>query len=437
MHDVLRRMLTCPVFLDSSTLSDLRGLITDGVHKSETLVLLATKGVLTRPWCLIELFEAKRAGVPIVICELANSGWVLEEQRDFISNLEDVMEVCNPEGLQLLRAHYDGSLTELKETIIRVLDAERELQSSIVFNAHYGDQETVAALKDVVERCASSTQRSIEWNSDFIVTRSSEKTDKMTRSSEGTDKKIKKPKHLTSNEVLVNSEESKIFICCSREDAIADARVLRSELEMRLGRPCAIGGGPDTHTMIINGCEAFIVLLTKDTLSNSNALHEIWLALIQGHKPTLVAVGGVEHSYDFGMVNELLNPERINPIFKGAFPADADFETVSAMLHSNLKSIIAVSWYPAGSDNHTQAVANNITSRMEFKMMRRNSSRSVLRSLGLVKAQSSMELIEVRSSTSVANLESIATPSSMELFKEESSTSVANLESVATATVSA
>ena len=32
--------MKAPVFLDSSELSDLRGLITDGVHKSDALVLL-------------------------------------------------------------------------------------------------------------------------------------------------------------------------------------------------------------------------------------------------------------------------------------------------------------------------------------------------------------------------------------------------------------
>ena len=58
------------VFLDSSSLSDLRNLITDGVHKSDTLVLLATKGVLTRPWCLLELLETARKGIPVVLVQV-------------------------------------------------------------------------------------------------------------------------------------------------------------------------------------------------------------------------------------------------------------------------------------------------------------------------------------------------------------------------------
>eukprot|EP00966_Prymnesium_polylepis_P105782 2449783-Prymnesium_polylepis.1 len=65
MHDMLRKMLKSPVFLDSSALSDLRNLITEGVHRSDCLVLLATKGVLSRPWCLIELLETERRGIPV------------------------------------------------------------------------------------------------------------------------------------------------------------------------------------------------------------------------------------------------------------------------------------------------------------------------------------------------------------------------------------
>ena len=36
------------------------------VRESECLLLLQTKSVLTRPWCLVELLCAIEAGVPIV-----------------------------------------------------------------------------------------------------------------------------------------------------------------------------------------------------------------------------------------------------------------------------------------------------------------------------------------------------------------------------------
>eukprot|EP00966_Prymnesium_polylepis_P272856 6303606-Prymnesium_polylepis.1 len=65
MHDVMRKMLRCPVFLDSSSLADLRLLIRDGVDDSDVIVLLGTKGVLTRPWCLLEIMHATRKQTPI------------------------------------------------------------------------------------------------------------------------------------------------------------------------------------------------------------------------------------------------------------------------------------------------------------------------------------------------------------------------------------
>ena len=38
-----------------------------GVHKSDVLVVLATKGVLTQPWCLLEMWEAALHEIPIVL----------------------------------------------------------------------------------------------------------------------------------------------------------------------------------------------------------------------------------------------------------------------------------------------------------------------------------------------------------------------------------
>ena len=57
LKDLLQRMLRAPVFLDSSRLTDLRNLFEQGVRRSDVLLLLATRSVLTRPWVLCELWE--------------------------------------------------------------------------------------------------------------------------------------------------------------------------------------------------------------------------------------------------------------------------------------------------------------------------------------------------------------------------------------------
>ena len=50
LSDLLRKMLRCPAFLDSSTLTDLRVLMDEGLLKSDVLVILGSRGYLTRPW---------------------------------------------------------------------------------------------------------------------------------------------------------------------------------------------------------------------------------------------------------------------------------------------------------------------------------------------------------------------------------------------------
>ena len=44
----MEKMLGCPAFLDSSFLADLRELLRSGIGNSEMLVILLTKGLLTR-----------------------------------------------------------------------------------------------------------------------------------------------------------------------------------------------------------------------------------------------------------------------------------------------------------------------------------------------------------------------------------------------------
>ena len=75
LRDLLQRMLGCPVFLDSSDLTDLRALFTDGVHRSDVLVLLATEKLLTRPWCILELWEAVSNDIPVVVMAVRGRGW--------------------------------------------------------------------------------------------------------------------------------------------------------------------------------------------------------------------------------------------------------------------------------------------------------------------------------------------------------------------------
>lgn len=61
----LNKILGKQCFLDSDDLRDLTKL-RDHVVNSDALVLVQSKGVLARPYCLIELLTALKHNVPIV-----------------------------------------------------------------------------------------------------------------------------------------------------------------------------------------------------------------------------------------------------------------------------------------------------------------------------------------------------------------------------------
>ena len=71
LRDLLQKMLRQQIYLDSQNLLNLNDLFVRGIARSDTLVLLATKDVFMRPYCLLELWCAQRVGVPIVVLEVA------------------------------------------------------------------------------------------------------------------------------------------------------------------------------------------------------------------------------------------------------------------------------------------------------------------------------------------------------------------------------
>jgi len=65
--------LEAPIFLDSEDLTDLDTLI-QAVGRSHNLVLMLTKGLFTRPWCIIEIITAYRENVTIIPVHITKSG---------------------------------------------------------------------------------------------------------------------------------------------------------------------------------------------------------------------------------------------------------------------------------------------------------------------------------------------------------------------------
>jgi len=161
LKDALDHMTGCHAYLDSSTLADLRELFASGVDVSEVLVLMLTPGLLTRPWCLLEIRRAMRESKPIVLLELKGPGrhFSFEEAFALMSNLQKNMPPRNPWCIDELYAHLgDESLTSLQTTVKHALDigrASKVCQLNIDGTANHLEAELV----DLVECFAAVTDR--------------------------------------------------------------------------------------------------------------------------------------------------------------------------------------------------------------------------------------------------------------------------------------
>ena len=127
LHDLMQRMLGgCAVYLDSSNLTDLRYIWEDGLRLSDTVVLLGTRGVLTRPWCLLELWEASRNQIPVIVVNVGvgDCRFDADDARSLIRSLETELEARNPGALAEVEARLqlkNTTLEELKRALLSAL----------------------------------------------------------------------------------------------------------------------------------------------------------------------------------------------------------------------------------------------------------------------------------------------------------------------------
>ena len=367
----------CPS--DSSTLSDLRNLITEGVHKSDTLVLLATKGVLSRPWCLLELLETVRNGIPVVLVRMANAGFDIEKALHFISNLEVEMAMVNSSGLDLLYEYVGRDLGELKDAVLGVLKENERIshraseeggRDPLLFDAHAGDAAMVATMKDVIEQMAQMTKRNLQWDNQN-QTRPRVTSGKAAARNTSVHGPGRIP-HLGGAASQGNPAKADyaMFICCALDDALKHARVLRSQLAIKAARPCLIGGGAD-GTAHVDDSEMVVVLLTKQLLFNQDAILELWTALEHQKPVVTVHLTGAGYEYsqaaavyaNLGPSLEAAKPGASEALAR-KLPAGITIEEVGKKLHASLTAIIAISWSPLASKNQQDAVVESIFARM-------------------------------------------------------------------------
>ena len=103
-----------------------------GVLKSDVLVILATKGVLTRPWCLMEMWEAAVNEIPVVLFPVVGGNWTKDDACTLLSDLLGQMQTRNPTCMAEVMAHVGAQgVTDVRE-VEDVLLAHIGLVQSLV-----------------------------------------------------------------------------------------------------------------------------------------------------------------------------------------------------------------------------------------------------------------------------------------------------------------
>eukprot|EP00747_Dinoflagellata_sp_TGD_P224123 gnl/TRDRNA2_/TRDRNA2_96253_c1_seq1.p1 gnl/TRDRNA2_/TRDRNA2_96253_c1~~gnl/TRDRNA2_/TRDRNA2_96253_c1_seq1.p1 ORF type:complete len:555 (+),score=97.75 gnl/TRDRNA2_/TRDRNA2_96253_c1_seq1:107-1666(+) len=111
-----------PFFLDSEDLFDINYL-TEQVHNSYNVLLLLTPEVLTRPWCLVELVEARRANANILPIQILKKGTEFQfPDETFYQRLRDgsLMSAADTAILQNVNISVEEIETTLRDVFSRI-----------------------------------------------------------------------------------------------------------------------------------------------------------------------------------------------------------------------------------------------------------------------------------------------------------------------------
>lgn len=142
----LEVLLGTKCFLDSDDLRDLR-FLQQSVRESDVLILVQSKSVLSRPYCLLELVTAIEARVPIVGVSLVVGSvdkYKFDAAPAFLTHLERTLEQANPGASSVLtRANVELSYASrlLAPTIPEVI--------SIAFDPSASRNMLAASVADV------------------------------------------------------------------------------------------------------------------------------------------------------------------------------------------------------------------------------------------------------------------------------------------------
>ena len=131
-------------FLDSDDLTDLTKL-REHVRQSRCLLLVQTKGVLSRPWCLLELVTAVGAGVPIVGVQVVSGvhTYDFDDATELLTHLDTALPSAAARDLRAMGVDLADAAHKLANTVPCMI--------SVPLNMCESRARLAASLADIVQ----------------------------------------------------------------------------------------------------------------------------------------------------------------------------------------------------------------------------------------------------------------------------------------------
>ena len=383
LKDLLERMLGARVYLDSVDLVDLETLV-DGVHASDCVVLLGTPGVLTRPWCIVELYSAHARGIPVVLLQIARRELDLDDAARLIDDLETELDRRNPNAFAEVTRRLSGaSLDDVKAALRSVLHldtARAPDHRPLVFHPHGTDNALIADATDLVDAMAEATSRQLRWI-ESSTQRSSSTPPGSTRERTGP---FAVSLRRRPRRAPFDATDYAFFLCHYRDEAGCHARLLQLKLIEVLGQPVYLDAtdADDISRIVEEGvahCECLLLLQTKGILNRPFCLLEILEAVRLGIPIVPVVIEGCGYDFDEARAFCEGTPAELRAKLEAASPGalaavarrltpPVSIDQASRLLATALATIppiIAVSFDPAASENHLLAVVRDIREKKE------------------------------------------------------------------------
>jgi hypothetical protein len=288
------------VFLDSDDLVDLRLLLTN-VKNSEVLVVVLSSDVIFRPWCILEIFTAAKARIPIISLCVKGKGYDYSSTQHQLTFLDRELDRINPGASDILRQHG-----------VEPIDAAYILSSvlphiiSIELNTAASKAVLAASLGDVAEQIKTAEPLTISTTKEEWL--ASRESLPMSLSEHGKAQETPKAKRIEA--LLAVPELPRGYIPrASIFNKIKESLLAESSLAPRRDHACSSGiSGPviTVHGMGGSGKTVMAVAIANDVEIRTHFSKVCFLII--GQEPN---IRDLQRNLYFQLCNRQLDPSII------------------------------------------------------------------------------------------------------------------------------